>query len=108
MTAPDGRDAPVFQPYDRAELRAKRQAEHDRSTYSTGFREGYAAAMGSDSALAESNRQVAAKALRDAAADMRTCKDVGHWNLRDPHDLETSYSPDMWLAIRADRIAGGQ
>ena len=47
---------------------------------------------------------VAANALRDAAEVMRRCKDWGHWNLRDPRDPETSYSPDVWLCIHAGRI----
>lgn len=45
----------------------------------------------------------AARALREAAADMR-CAWEGTWNLRDPLDPETAYSPDRWLEVRADRL----
>lgn len=58
-------------------------------------------------ALAERERRVKAEALREAAGEMRACKDVGHWNLRDPHIPETAYSPDVWLERRADRIEEG-
>lgn len=51
---------------------------------------------------------IAAKALREASEDMWDCKKPGHWNLRDPHDPETSYSPDAWLEKRADRLEAGQ
>jgi hypothetical protein len=45
-----------------------------------------------------------ARVLREAASWMRRSKDSGHWNLRDPQDPGTSYSPDRWLDVRADRI----
>lgn len=51
---------------------------------------------------------IAAQALMDAVELMRRCKDPGHWNLRDPHDPETSYSPDVWLGVYADRIERGE
>ena len=51
---------------------------------------------------------IAAKALRDAIEAMRRCKDRGHWNLRDPRDPETSYSPDVWLGVYADRFERGE
>lgn len=47
---------------------------------------------------------VAAKALRDAATDMRSDKYPGHWNLRVNGDPEHSASPDAWLEYRANRI----
>jgi len=51
---------------------------------------------------------IAAKAMRDAVEVMRRCKDQGHWNLRDPRDPETSYSPDAWLSVYANRIERGE
>lgn len=50
----------------------------------------------------------AAQALRDAAEVMRSCKDPGHWNLRDPHNPEVSYSPDAWLCALANQIQEGE
>lgn len=57
------------------------------------WEEGYAAAMGRDSALAEHDRQVAAKALRDAA-------DVLDFPLR------KEWNVVYFLRDEADRIAG--
>jgi len=48
--------------------------------------------------------KVKAEELREAASWMRRSKDSGHWNLRDPQDPGTSYSPDRWLDVRANRI----
>lgn len=59
-----------------------------------------------DVALAVAGPALRAEALRDAALLMRACKDVGHWNLRDPLDPESSYSPDRWLEVRADAEEG--
>lgn len=55
--------------------------------------------------LAEHDRAVAAKVLRDAAQSMQTHKQPGHWNLADELDpANASQSPDLWLELRAQRI----
>lgn len=48
--------------------------------------------------------EAAERALREAATDMRSAKDPGHWNLRVNGDPEHSASPDAWLEYRADRL----
>lgn len=48
--------------------------------------------------------EAAERALREAATDMRSDKDPGHWNLRVNGDPEHAASPDAWLEYRADRI----
>lgn len=56
--------------------------------------------------LSPAIRQIKAEALREAVADMRRARE-GSWNLRDPRDPEVAYSVDVWLEVRADRIAAG-
>lgn len=55
------------------------------------------------------DREVAAKALRDAAHSMRRHKQPGHWNLTDELDPDNAaQSPDAWLERRAQRIPEGE
>lgn len=78
--------------------------EDGNAGYGHDYRDGsgYAAAY---RWLANHDAQVAAQALRDAATDMRSDKDPGHWNLRVNGNPEHSASPDAWLEYRADRTA---
>lgn len=56
--------------------------------------------------LVARDRQVRARALRDAVRDMRAAR-RGNWNLPDPLDPEVAYSVDVWLEVRANRIEKG-
>lgn len=56
---------------------------------------------------AEVERRAAERALREAVADMRRARE-GSWNLRDPRNPEVAYSVDVWLEVRANRLADGQ
>src|SRR5690606_40312794 len=56
--------------------------------------------------LAAEKAKWQAEALRDAVRDMRTARN-GSWNLPDPLDPEVAYSVDVWLEVRANRIAKG-
>lgn len=59
-----------------------------------------------DRAIADVTRTAGVEALREAVADMRQAHVGGFWNLPDPVDPETYYSPDRWLEVRADRQDG--
>ena len=56
--------------------------------------------------LAAEKAKWQAEALRDAVRDMRAARN-GSWNLPDPLDPEVAYSVDVWLEVRANRIAKG-
>lgn len=65
------------------------------------------AVEGFDKWLTQAQAEAAADGLREAAQAMRAAKEPYHWNLRDPRDPETSYSPDVWLEVRAERLREG-